>query len=136
VKRVVLATLVVLSACASKTPAPCTPPLLVPRSVPAGLHETHMDALVPSARSRTWTDAARTLQIATGVSADLGDGPDVKKASVRGQSAVYGPTGNPAAPLAVEWTEPACGGTQYAAIAKGFSSTQLIEIANGLRPAR
>ena len=131
-----VAGLLLIGGCATKRSAPnCRPPRLVPGYLPNGLHRTNATSLVPSGWSATWKDETRTVQVAGDVDANLGDGPEIKTATVRGQRAGYGPTGNPAGPLAVEWTEASeCRGVQYAVIVKGLPTTEMLKIANGLRP--
>ena len=131
-----VAALLLIGGCATnRSGSDCRPPHLGPGYLPNGLHRTIATSLVPSGWSATWKDETRTVQVAGDVDANLGDGPEIKSATVRGHLAGYGPTGNPAGPLAVEWTDPSeCGGVQYAVIVKGLTTTEMLKIANGLRP--
>ena len=139
-RRCLVGVIMLLSACASNasapSPSPCVVPRLVPSYLPHGVQRTQVHAFVPSVRTETWRDATRTVQVAEGVNANLGDGPDIKQITVQGLAAVYGPTGNPEGPLAVEWTDPsACSEAQYAVVVRGLPASEMLKIANGLRPA-
>ncbi len=130
-KRCLLFVLLLLAACGTN-PHGCVDPYLTPRYLPPGLQRTNAHPLVPGSRAQTWQDAARTVQIVAGVDANLGE---AKQTKVRGRSAVYGSTGLPDAPLAVEWSEGPCAAAQYAIVVKGISTSEMLKIAGSLRPA-
>lgn len=128
--------LVVLAACGSKANAPtptCRVAHLSPRYLPSGLHPAKAEPFVQSGWTKTWTDGARTVQVAGDVSANLGDGADIKNATVRGAAAQYGATGLPAGPLTVMWSEGTSCSKQYAVTVKGITATEMLRIANSLR---
>lgn len=128
-KRLAAAALIALAACAH--PASCVAGKLTPTYLPPGLRRAAVHPLVPGGDAATWRDGHRLVQLVTNVSANLGD--DVRPTKVRGFVANYGPTGLPAAPVAVEWRD-RCN-TPYALLAKEISAAELLRIANGLRPA-
>ena len=135
-KRASIVLLFLLAACGSNRATPtvtCGATQLKPSYVPSGLHRTTKAALVPSRWNSTWTGGGRTVQVDGGVNADLGDGPDIKSAVVRGHTAQYGPTGNPDGPLAVEWSEGKRCPASYAVIVNGITATEMLRIANSLR---
>jgi hypothetical protein len=128
VKRVLVIALLLATGCSSSSS--CTTPRLVPSYLPAGLHRASNDALVGSARHTTWRSGPRFVQILEDVNADLGE--DAKPTKVRGVAALYGPTGLPQAPLGVEWHDEC--GTAFAVLARGLNASEVVKIANGLRP--
>jgi len=130
-KRALFA-LALLGACSS--PSACRAPTLRPTVLPHGFHAVAMRRLVGSGGSETWSDGSRIVQVLEDVQGNLGDGADARKTKVRGYIAIVGTTGLTQAPLAVEWRD-RCS-VNYAVLTKGLSSSEMLRIANGLRPAR
>jgi len=122
-----LMVLLLFGACSSSSS--CRVPTLEPTYLPHGLHSVAMTGLVDSARSRTWSDGKRVVQVLQDVQGNLGDTTITTK--VRGYAAVVGQTGLDAAPLAVEWRD-VCGAS-FAVLTKGLSQEEMLKIANGLR---
>ncbi len=142
-RRCALIFLVMVSGCARgaspaatstavPTASACTAPHLAPSYIPDGMHP------VKAERVADWTDAwsadDRRITVIGNISADFGDDPSVKEATVRHHPATYGFTSAEKDETAIQWREPTrCGELAYGVIVRGIEPDEMIRIADSLR---
>ena len=113
----------------------CPAPHLSPSYLPAGVESEEGPKLIEAAEWwSTWTDGDVIVQVLGGLSADRGDDPEARTATVRGKPAQVGPVAIQTGTYpAVNWDEQSsCGLHQYAVVAKGINDEELLRVANSL----
>jgi len=116
----------------------CPAPRLIPTYVPVGFQSVDEPKLIESAEWwSTWRTGERSFQVLGGISADRGDDPEVRSATVRGNEAQLGPVAlQSGIHPSVNWDESSdCGLHQYAVVAKGIDGQELLRIADSLEEA-